>query len=156
MRTSRPFAFVSLVALGMATAVSAQRAPAIPGVTGTIVTEETAKDEKKAADKAAVAIKDLVTREDKGPLSDLKPGSTVVIHYNVDKVTEGIVSKIDRSNNEITVRYDNRKTETLQLTNNDAVDAGQALKQAPQGTTRIVVYTDATGRKIARYFKPKS
>jgi hypothetical protein len=157
VRTSLQFALVGIVALGMATTLSAQRAPAIPGVTGTMVTPETAKDEKKAADKVAVAIKDLVTREDKGPLSDLKPGSTVVIHYDVDKVTEGIVADVSRSDKVITVRYGNGKTEKLQLVDRPAVDAAQALKTPPQGTTKIVVYnSDETHGRIARYFTPKS
>jgi hypothetical protein len=120
----------------------AQRAPAIPGVTGTLVTPETAKDEKKAEDKAAVAVKDVVTREDKGPLADLIPGMTVVIRYKSD-VTEGIVEK--RSGNEITVRYANKKTDKLELADKSSANA-RAIEYAPNGGTA----------KVIRYFKLKS
>jgi len=157
MRISSHIPLMGIVALSLTPALYAQRPPAIQGVTGTIVTPETAKGEKKAADKAAVAVKDAITREDKGPLADLTPGTTVVIHYNVDNVTEGIVTDINRGNREITIRYGNGTTEKLQLIDRPAVDAGQALKTAPEGTTKIVVYSsDEAHGKIARYFKPKS
>jgi hypothetical protein len=113
-------------------------------VTGTIVTDETAKDEKKAADKAGAAVKDALTPADnKGPLSDLRPGTTVVIKY-ADVVTEGIVSKIDRGANQISVRYDNKKVETLVLTDRDAAGA------------RTVEYSDEARHKVTRYFRLKS
>jgi hypothetical protein len=122
----------------------AQRAPAIPGVTGTVVTPETAKDEKKAEDKAGAAVKDALTPADnKGPLADLKPGTTVVIKH-ADIVTEGIVSKIDRGANEITVRYDNKKVEKLVLADRAAAD------------TRTVEYSDDAQHKVTRYFRVKS
>src|SRR5438132_777023 len=105
MRNFHSISLIGILALSAATVVHAQRSPAIPGVTGTIVTPETAKDEKKAEDKAGAAVKDAVTPSDtKGPLSDLAPGTTIVIRFG-DDVTEGVVSKIDRSANEITVRY---------------------------------------------------
>ena len=114
MRLLSPFCVITVVLLGVSPQAFAQRAPAIPGFTGTIVTPETAKDEKKAEDKAAVAVKDAVTRNAKGPLSDLAPGTTVVIRHGAD-VTEGIVSKVDVGANEITVRYDNKKIEKMVL-----------------------------------------
>src|SRR2546423_15642694 len=110
MRHTSASALIGIVALSLSPALLAQHAPPIPGVTGTLVTPETAKDEKKAEDKAAVAIKDAVTKEDKGPLSDLKPGTTVVIRHGTD-VTEGIVSNVLRAANEITVRYNDKKVE---------------------------------------------
>src|ERR1043166_3959164 len=113
MRRTSPVALVTVGLLWLAPQAFAQRAPAIPGVTGTIVTPETAKDEKKAEDKAGAAVKDALTPADnKGPLADLAPGTTVVIRHG-DEVTEGIVSKIDRSNNEITVRTDTKKVDTI-------------------------------------------
>ena len=71
------------------------------------------------------------------------------------RVTEGIVSRIDRGRKEITIRYESGATETLLLTDRAAVDAGQALKNIPEGSTRVVVYysDDAKGR-VAHYFKP--
>src|SRR5438067_13580829 len=111
MRNSWHLPLIGIVALlGFAAQAHAQKAPPIPGVTGTLVTPETAKDEKKAENKAAVAVKDVVTREAKGPLSDLIPGSTVVIRHGTD-VTEGTVSKVDVGANEITVRFANKKVE---------------------------------------------
>ena len=83
MRNPLHISLIGILALSATTLVYAQRAPAIPGVTGTIVTPETAKDEKKAEDKAGAAVKDAVTPDDsKGPLSDLTPGTT--IHYTLN------------------------------------------------------------------------
>jgi len=144
MRALSPFAVITVGLLATAPQAFAQRAPAIPGVTGTIVTPETAKDEKKAEDKAGAAVKDALTPDDnKGPLMDLKAGTTVVIRH-ADNVTEGIVSKIDRSANEITVRYDNKKIEKLVLTDKAAADA------------RTVEYSDEARHKVTRYFRLKS
>ncbi|HET9832842.1 MAG TPA: hypothetical protein VFP91_14055 [Vicinamibacterales bacterium] len=144
MFNPRSISLIGILALSAATVAYAQRAPAIPGVTGTIVTPETAKDEKKAEDKAGAAIKDAVTPDDsKGPLSDLTPGTTIVIRFG-DNVTEGIVSKIDRSANEITVRYDNKKVEKLVLS--DRATSG----------ARTVQYTNDTKQKVTRYFRLKS
>lgn len=143
MRTSFPLIGIALfTALTMTSAVSAQRAPAIPGVTGTLVTPETAKQEKKAEDKAGAAIKDAVTPDDKGPLTDLAEGTTVVIRQGTN-VTEAIVSK--RSGDEITVRYANKKTEKMELTDKTVAGA------------RMVEYTPPGSRdKVTRYFRLKS
>lgn len=145
MRTLPLFRLITVGLLALAPEVHAQKAPPIPGVTGTIVTPETAKDEKKAEDKAAPAIKDALTPSDKakGPLADMVPGSTVVIRYG-DNVTEGIVSKIDFGANEITVRYDNKKIDKLVLVDKTASDA------------RRVDYTNDTKQRVTRYFRLKS
>jgi hypothetical protein len=144
MRNAHNVSLIGILALSAATVAFAQRAPAIPGVTGTVVTPETAKDEKKAEDKAGAAIKDAVTPADtKGPLSDLVPGTTVVIRFG-DSVTEGTVSKIDRSANEITVRYDDKRVEKYVLADRTAPD------------TRTVQYTNDTKEKVTRYFRLKS
>ena len=144
MRSPLHISLIGIVALSAATLAYAQRAPAIPGVTGTIVTPETAKDEKKAEDKAGAAVKDAVTPDDaKGPLSDLAPGTTIVIRFG-DDVSEGIVSKIDRSANEITVRYDNKKVEKFVLSDRGVSGA------------RTVQYTNDVKQKVTRYFRLKS
>jgi hypothetical protein len=144
MRMTWRFPLIGILALTFAPALHAQRAPAIPGHTGTLVTEETAKDEKKAEDKAATKVKEVLTPADnKGPLSDLKPGTTVVIRHGSD-VTEGIVSKIDRGANEISVRYDNKRIEKLVLADRASAD------------TRTVEYSDETNHKVTRYFRSKS
>src|SRR3954468_10113096 len=139
MRIWSHISLIGIVALCLVPAAHAQRAPAIPGVTGTIVTPETEKQEKKAGDKAASAIKDAVTPDDKGPLSDLAEGTTVAIREGTN-VTEAVVSK--RSGNEITVRYANKKTEKMELT--DKAVAG----------ARTIEYTPAGSReRVTRYFR---
>jgi hypothetical protein len=149
---------VGIAALALGTALSAQRAPAIPGVTGTIATPTTIDQEHKLANKIAVAAEDGIEHvfpAGKGPLSDLKPGSTVAIYFE-STVTEGTVSDVSRSRNEITLRYANGTKEKLQLAEKIALEPGQALKDGgPGGNTRVVVYnSDEAHGRIARYFKP--
>ena len=155
MRASRYLPLIGFIGLCIAPAAHAQQPPAIHGFNGTIATDATIKDEHKAANKVASEVASVGSHEAKGPLADLRLGATVVVHYNVDKVTEGTVSKISWSSNEITVRYDTKTSEKLQLADGVPLDANRVLKAAPDGSTKIVVYSDATGQKIARYFKPK-
>jgi len=144
MRALLPFTVITVGLLALTPPAFAQQAPPIPGVTGTIVTPETAKDEKKAEDKAGSAVKGALTPDDtKGPLADLRPGTTVVIRH-ADTVTEGIVSKIDRGANEITVRYDNKKIEKLVLTKETSPDV------------RTVEYSVDAQHKVTRYFRLKT
>jgi len=131
-----------LLTLGLAPELYAQKAPPIPGVTGTLVTPETAKQEKKAEDKAAAAIKDAVTPDDKGPLRDLAEGTTVVIREGTT-INEGIVAK--RSGDEITVRYANKKTEKMQLADKGAAGAFM-VEYKPAGSSD----------RVTRYFRLKS
>src|SRR5215831_8109631 len=151
---------VGFAALALGTALYAQRAPAIPGVTGTIATPTTINEEHKVANKIAVAAEDGIEHvfpAGKGPLSDLKPGSTVAVYYE-SMVTEGTVSDVRRSKNEITLRYADGKKEKLQLAETVALQPGQALKNGgPGGNTRVIVYnSEEAHERIARYFKPKS
>ena len=185
MRVSRHLPLISIAALVSMPPLHAQRPPAIHGVTGTIASEATIKDEHKAAHKIVVvtedgvehvydAAKDLVMHGGTKVLSDLKPGTTVVIHYTagasgdiaheIDRVgagglsvTEGIVRKIDRGRKQITIRYDNGTVEKLELTDRSAVDAGRDFSNDAIGDTRVVVYySDEAGRRVAHYFKRKS
>ena len=100
-------------------------------------------------------------------LKDLRAGTTVVVHYvgagadataqEVDvvgdgglRVTEGVITAINRGRREITLRVDGSTTETLQLTERAAseVDAGAGT------TERVVVYyKDEHGRKVVHYFR---
>ena len=147
MRMTWHFPLIGILALSLSPALHAQRPPAIPGVTGTLVTPETAKEEKHAEDKVAPAIKDALTPEAKGPLSDLIPGITVVIRHGTD-VTEGTVSNVDVGANEITVRYASRQTQKLVLADR-ASDEARAMQYA-------VEYKNDTNQKMTRYFRPKS
>ena len=150
---------IALVALCSVSLAFAQRPPAIPGVTGTLATPATVKEEHKVANKIVVAAEDGIAQvfpAGKGPLSDLTPGTAIAIYY-ASTVTEGIVTDVAVGNNEMTVRYTNGKTEKLRLIEKQAVEPGQALKTEVQGDTHVVVYraNDGSGR-IARYFKPTS
>jgi len=99
-------------------------------------------------------------------LANLREGTTVVVHYSgsgaqaaaqeIDvvgdagmKVTEGTVTKIDRGRRQITVRFDNATSETFQLTERAAADAGAAAEK-----DRVTVfYADQGGQKVAHYFR---
>ena len=131
-----------LLTLALAPELHAQKAPPIPGVTGTMVTPETAKQEKKAEDKAGAAIKDAVTPDDKGPLRDLAEGTTVVIRDGTN-VTEATVSK--RNGEEITVRYANKKTEKMALVDK-SISGALVVEYTPAGTSQ----------RVTRYFRLKS
>ena len=178
------YVFIGFFALGAAAALDAQQPPAIHGVTGTIATDATIKDENKAANKIVVKTEDGVEHVFAGAkdlllhggkdLADLKPGTTVVVHYTTEStgesareidrvganglsVTEGMVTKIDRGKKEIQIRYDNGKIEKLALTARAAVDGDLDFRNVPAGTTRVVVYySEDSGRKVAHYFRPKS
>jgi hypothetical protein len=119
--------------------------------------------------------KDLLVHGGKGSgvdaLLGLEEGSTVVVHYTtanaqetaqeIDRVgdkglktTEGVVARIDRTRKQITIRYANGKSETLQLTERAAAEAGKDIDEASGGATKVVVYySDDAGRKVAHYFR---
>lgn len=175
MRASWSLLLIGVAALAAAPAY-AQAPPPIHGVTGTVATEATTKAERKAANKVVVETKDgvehvydaakgVVVHGAKGPLSDLRPGTTVIIHYTADNNTvqeidrvgpgglstmEGIVTDIDRGKKEIAIRYDNGKIEKLKLTERAAADVGKNI--GPE--TRVVVYYSVEAKdKVTHYFK---
>jgi hypothetical protein len=174
MRALWYFGLFSMLTLG---ASPSYAQPPIHGLTGTIATEATIKSEQKAANKIVVetedgvehvydAAKGLVVHGGPDSLSDLKPGTTVVIHHTPDNTvreidrldadglstTEGMATKIDRSKKEITIRYDNGKVEKLKLTARAAEDAGTNI--GPD--TRIIVYySKEAGGRVTHYFKVK-
>lgn len=122
--------------------------------------------------------KDLIVHGGKKPgvdaLEGLREGTTVVIHEGsggpqasaaeIDllgddglKIAEGIVTRIDRRKKEITIRYNNGKTETLQMTPRAADESAADIVEANGEASRIVVYySDEAGRKTAHYFKKAS
>jgi len=122
--------------------------------------------------------KDLIVHGGKKPgvdaLEGLREGTTVVIHQTTGatqataeeidvlgdeglKSTEGMVTSIDRRNKEITIRYNNGKTETLQMTGRAAAESETGIEGSSEGASQIVVYySDEAGHKIAHYFKKQS
>jgi hypothetical protein len=119
--------------------------------------------------------KNLIVHGGKKPgvdaLEGLRDGTTVVIHYTesgpqaaaeeIDllgdeglKMTEGIVTDIDRRKKEITIKYANGRTETLQMTSRAAAESEAGIDESGgEGTQVIVYYADESGRKVAHYFK---
>ncbi len=103
-------------------------------------------------------------------LQGLHKGTPVVVHYTVTgeiesaheidqlgdeglKVTEGVVTRIDRKRREVTVRFPEGKTETFRLTDHAAEDAGKDIEGAGPDTRITVYYTDENGEKVAHFFK---
>lgn len=186
----RYFGTIVLLALAAtASNATAQGAPPIGGVTGTVAMEGTVDREYGAANTLIVKTKDgvehvfhytkdLVFHGGKDTsadaLKDLRAGTTVVVHYSmaggeasaveVDridngglKITEGVVTRIDRRQKQITVRFGDGTTETFALTERAAADAGKDVDDAVNGTTKVTVYfTDEAGNRVAHFFKKVS
>lgn len=122
--------------------------------------------------------RDLIVHGGKTPgpdaLEGLKEGTIVAIHYSTTdgkalaeeidvlgdeglRITEGTVIKIDRGKEEITIRFANGRTETLQMTSRAAAESRGILAEPAAGSGPIVVYyTEKSGRKVAHYFKRAS
>jgi hypothetical protein len=167
-------------------ALAAPQSPA-PPVGGTMALEGTMNKFYKAAHEVVLVTADgvehvyhfakgLVVHGAKGPdpLADLKAGTTIVVHYTVNggqaaaqeidviggaglKVGEGVVIHVDHGRKQITIRLDNGRTETLQLTDRAAAEAGGEIDQAvASGSTVVVYYVDQSGRRVVHYFKKVS
>jgi hypothetical protein len=104
------------------------------------------------------------------PLNSLKAGSRVVVHYTMDGTrkaaveidrigagglaeAEGVVTRIDRQAQRLSIRLADGTTETLQLSERAARDAGRGLEREADQARVVVYYTDDAGNKIAHYFK---
>ena len=140
-----------------ATRASAQTPPPIQGVTGTIATDGTIRDEHAAGNKAAEGAKKAVDKVkqalpgggksgEKNPLDAFTEGRRVVVRDAAatdegPKATdEGVVIDVNRKRQQITIRFADRKTQTLRL-------------KAPDATADVVVsYTDESGAKVTRDF----
>jgi hypothetical protein len=117
--------------------------------------------------------RDLVVHGGRGPgvdaLEGLREGSTVVVHYAPDgtqqtareidvigdqalKVTEGVVTRLDRRRQQITIRYNGGQMETFRLTERAAAEAPKDTDVPPAGKVAIY-YSDDRGQKVAHYFK---
>ena len=67
-----------------------------------------------------------------------------------------MVTNIDRRKNEITIRYNNGKTETLQMTSRAAAETEAGIDESAEEARVVVYYSDEAGHKIAHYFKKAS
>jgi hypothetical protein len=98
-------------------------------------------------------------------LDSLQPGAQVVAHYavkgvqasafHVDRVgsglnvNEGIVTRVDRSRNRITIKFSEGSTQTLRSARHGAQDADGSVH------SRVIVYHENdSGQIVAHYFKP--
>jgi hypothetical protein len=108
-----------------------------------------------------------------GELDALEKGRIVIVHYvssggeetaeEIDQVgdkglktTEGVVTKVDRKAQRITIRLPNGSQETLRLTKRAADDVGKDV-DAGRGPTNVVVYyEDGSGSRVAHFFQKVS
>jgi hypothetical protein len=120
--------------------------------------------------------KNLIVHGGKTPgvdaLADVDEGTPIVIHPRVSdelaaeeidvlggdglKITEGRVIHVDRRKKEITIRYGNGRTETLQLTAWAAAESVASVRAADEAATEFVIYYgDDEGHKVAHYVTKK-
>lgn len=156
----------------------------ISGLSGTVAIEGTVGEGSAANTIIVTTIdgvrhvfeftRDLLVHGGKGggALQGLREGTTVVVHYTVAgpvesaqeidwigddglKVTEGVATRVDRRRDRLTIRFDNGKSETFQLTARAAAGAGRDIERAgPEAAKVIVYYSDEPGgRKVAHFFK---
>jgi hypothetical protein len=174
-------AFALSSAFTVSTAVHAQNRPPLPNEP--VAMEGTTKQFYRGLNLVVVKTKEggeyvynLIVHGGKKPgvdaLEGLREGTTVAIHYSttggtasareidvggdqVLRITEGAVTDIDRGKKQITIRFTNGQTETLEMTTRDA--ESEAINDARKPSGRIVVYyADEEGRKVAHYFKRAS
>jgi hypothetical protein len=159
--TCRSTAVPLLILLGScalcSTRAAAQTPPPIHGVTGTVATEGTIQDEHAAAPVIAGAASRAVHRakslfsfgskgSNENPLDAFTEGRQVVVRDAADgddgskASSEGVVIDVNRGRRQITVRFADRKTQTLRLNQPAAAGADPAARvvvsyKAPAGTT---------------------
>lgn len=176
-------AVLALVMLPVANAAAAQSPPPVQGTValeGTMTKFYKATNVVVVAtidgvEHAYHFAKDLIVHGGKGSgvdaLEGLRDGTTVVVHYTVQgarqavqevdvigeeglEVTEGVVKRVDRGRKQITVQYDNGRTETFLLTERAVAETAQTVDQtAPGGTKVLIYYLDERGQKVAHFFK---
>jgi len=181
---SRLLPLAAGLALGFATSAAAQvpisGTTGTVALEGTVQQEHAVGDQVVVKTKDGVehvfsAAKDLLVHGGKnaGPeaLKSLREGTTVVVHYTKDgatesahevdrvgddglKTTEGTVTEINRKAKQIRVRFDNGKSETFQLTERAASDAGKDVETGLGDGKRVTIYyADEAGRKVAHLFR---
>jgi hypothetical protein len=120
---------------------------------------------------------DLLVHGGKGSgvdaLQGLREGTTVVVHYTTSgsvesaeeidrvgdpglKVTEGVVTDINRGKKQITIRFDNGTHETLALTDRAAADVGKDIDPASKATIVVYYFDNQSGQKVAHFFRKAS
>jgi hypothetical protein len=178
--------FVGALLLLCARSVSAQQTPPVHGVTGTIALKGNVDKIYDGAHKIIVKTEDgvqhvvNVTKGTKvhGTAGDsmdgLHEGTSVVVHYSTDgaemsaeeiddigatglKVTEGVVTRVDRSAKTITLRLPDGATQLLYLSDRAAADDGKEMTAGRETGTSVIVYYMKDGdRQVAHFFKKKS
>lgn len=116
---------------------AAQTAPPIQGVTGTVATDGTIESEHKAAGAIAAGAAHVVDSAAKlfssgkgtaqNPLDALTEGSRVVVREAASAAAttaEGVVIDVSRSRRQITVRFADKKTQTLRVLDRTSADQG--------------------------------
>jgi hypothetical protein len=108
-----------------------------------------------------------------GDLDGLRAGTTVVLHYTLKEgqdavreidvmgdeglaISEGIVRFVDKRRREVTVGYDNGKTEVFRLSARLAAEGEPVESEAHTETKVIFYYSDEQGYKMAHLFKKVS
>jgi hypothetical protein len=104
-------------------------------------------------------------------LRGIDEGSRVVVHYTAEgetkaahevdrmagdglKAIEGVITKVDRRAQTISIRLADGSRQTLRLTERAASDVGKDLDAAGAGTAKVVLYVnDEAGHRVAHYFK---
>jgi hypothetical protein len=104
-------------------------------------------------------------------LLGIDEGSRVVVHYTAEgetkaahevdriagdglKAIEGVITKVDRRAQTMSLRLADGSRQTLRLTERAASDVGKELDAAADGTAKVVVYvSDEAGHRVAHYFK---
>jgi hypothetical protein len=111
-------AVVGFVFMTMSALASAQTAPPIHGVTGTIATDTSIRDEHRVARGVARGAAKLASlgrqRGADNPLDVLIEGRHVLVRDGAASI-EGVVIDVNRSRRQITVRFPDRHTETLRV-----------------------------------------
>ena len=134
-----------LVLLHAAPAAAQGTAPPIQGVTGTVATEGSRDGVKKAAGAAARGVKKVlpggkVSAQD--PLTALIEGSHVVVAEGAS-AAEGTVIDVNKKRQQITVRFADKKTQTLRVLDRSGENPGPHV---------IVSLADQPGEKVTYDF----
>jgi hypothetical protein len=137
------------------TIASAQSAPPIHGVSGTVATDATIDSERKAAGAVARGAADAARKLSPGgdgtalrPLDALAEGSRVVVQEMkstspLASRAEGVVIDVNRPRLQITVRFADKQTQTLRVLDRTG---------ATQGAHVVVSLADQSGETIGYDF----